>query len=313
MEIVRELDNYKKSDSPLYLALGNFDGVHRGHKKLINDLVEKAKKNNGVAAAFIFEPHPAKVLKPDKAPKLLVTPERKAELLDELGLDILIYNTFNTEISRCSPEEFVERILVDKFEVKEVFVGFNHSFGYKGAGTPELLRELGGRYNFAVNIISPVKIDGQVVSSSLIRQALDAALIENAYNMLGYYPMLEGVVIKGESRGGTIGFPTANLGVSSDLNVPGKGVYAARAQVDNQYFNCVVNIGNKPTFHENYPVSIEAHLLNFQKDIYGKSLRVHFVQKIREQRKFESIDELIRQIELDCKVGEKIISSWFSL
>ncbi|MDD4548276.1 MAG: bifunctional riboflavin kinase/FAD synthetase [Syntrophomonadaceae bacterium] len=309
MEIVKEINNFKPSNRPLYLALGNFDGVHKGHKKIITELVEKAKKNGAIAAALIFDPHPAKVLNPDKAPKLLVNSERKAELLKELGLDILIYHTFNKDISKCSPEDFVKKILLDNLKVKEVFVGFNYSFGYKGAGNPALLEELGDKFNYKVNIIPPVKVNGEIASSSLVRQALDAGEVEKAFSMLGYYPMLEGIVIEGEHRGATIGFPTANLGVNPDFNIPAKGVYAAKAQLEDEFFNCVVNIGTKPTFHKDYPISIESHFLNFTRDIYSKSVKLYFIQKLRNQKRFESIEELTDQIKLDCVMAEKIIST----
>ncbi|MEN6326308.1 MAG: bifunctional riboflavin kinase/FAD synthetase [Syntrophomonas sp.] len=308
MEIVRDINNFICNGKPLYLALGNFDGVHRGHQKLIYELVSLARANRGQAAAFIFEPHPAKVLSPDRAPKMLATPERQAELFQASGLDVLIYNAFTREIACWSPEEFVEKILVKRLKVREAFVGFNYSFGHKGAGTPEMLEQLGNKYNFKANIIAPVEIDGQVVSSSLIRQALDRGDIEFAHRMLGYYPMIEGQVIDGERRGSTIGFPTANLGISADLNVPAKGVYAARAVLGNNTYKAAVNIGIKPTFHTEYPISVEAHLIDFAGDIYGKQLRLFFIQKIRDERRFNGIDELVRQINLDRDQAKQIVS-----
>jgi len=299
MEIIRGIDNFREKNKPLYLALGNFDGVHLGHKKLICQLVNKVRAGEGLAAALIFDPHPSKVLSPNNAPKLLTTVERKAELLRELGLDILIYTPFTIPISKLSPEEFVERIIVNKLRVKEVFAGFNYSFGYRASGTPEMLSRLGEKYNFIVNIISPVEVNGEVVASSLIRCALDAGNIRRAYNMLGYYPMIEGVIIEGERRGSSIGFPTANLKVSPDLNVPGKGVYAAVAVISGNRYKCVVNIGSKPTFHDNHPLSIEAHIIDYNQNIYGKNLQLCFLEKIRDEQKFKSVEELTRQIRLD--------------
>ncbi|MDD3268154.1 MAG: bifunctional riboflavin kinase/FAD synthetase [Syntrophomonadaceae bacterium] len=308
MEIIREIDNYISNGKPLYLALGNFDGVHRGHQKLIAELVNRAKANQGRAAAFIFEPHPAKVLNPERAPKMLAAPERQAELFQDAGLDVLIYNAFTRDIACWSPDEFVEKILVKRLQVQEAFVGFNYSFGHKGAGTPQLLEQLGSKYNFKVNIIAPVEVDGEVVSSSLVRQALERGDIDFARRMLGYYPMIEGQVIQGERRGSTIGFPTANLGISADLNVPAKGVYAARAVIGNNTYKAAVNIGSKPTFHAEYPVSVEAHLLDFKEDIYGKQLRLFFIQKIRDEQKFNGIDELVQQINLDRLQAKQIVS-----
>ncbi|MBC7076525.1 MAG: bifunctional riboflavin kinase/FAD synthetase [Syntrophomonadaceae bacterium] len=308
MQIVRGIENFQKTDEPLYLALGNFDGVHLGHKKLISEMVDKARFGKGVTAALIFAPHPSQVLNPDNAPKLLVTAERKAELLQELGLDILIYTPFTLELSKWSPETFVERIVVNKLHTKEVFVGFNYTFGNKGLGTPELLSKLGEKYGFGVNIIPPVKINGETVSSSLIRCALDIGDIQRAYNMLGYYPMLEGIVVKGEQRGSVIGFPTANLEVSPDLNVPGKGVYAAIAVIGSERYKCVVNIGSKPTFHDNYPLSVEAHLLDYKGDLYNRHLQLYFLERIRGEKRFSSAEELAQQIELDCKQAEIAVS-----
>lgn len=311
MELVREIENFKKTDKDLYLALGNFDGVHLGHQKLISELVKKAKGSQGIAAAFIFEPYPTKIINLDYAPKLLLNAERKAELLEKLGLDTLIYNSFSLAISKWSPEEFVERILIARLAVKEVFVGFNYSFGHKGAGTPELLRELGKKHNFGVNIISPVTVDGEIVSSSLVRQALDAGDIKYAFTLLGYYPGAQGIVVEGEHRGGAkMGFPTANLEINPDLQVPATGVYAARVWIDNKSYKAVINIGSKPTFHEVYPVSIEAHLIDFQEDIYGKYIKIDFLQKIRDERKFNSMEALVKQIKIDRDEADNIAAQY---
>lgn len=299
MEIIREIENYVIGDKPLYVALGNFDGVHKGHQKIISGMVEKAHSNGGLAASFIFEPHPIKVLNPSKAPLMLVDQELKAELLQELGLDILIYSTFSKDISRCSPEEFVRDILVNQLGVREVFAGFNYSFGYRGAGTPELLQQFGQKYNFEVNIIPSVKVADLVVSSTLIRQMLDQGNIRQAYTLLGYFPVLQGTVVEGEHRGTTIGFPTANLEIDAGLQVPAKGVYAACIKIGTEKHMAVVNVGIKPTFHEDFPLSIEAHILNFDRNIYGQKVRISFMDRIRDEMKFDGVEYLIRQIGLD--------------
>ncbi len=217
------------------------------------------KKESGeISAAFIFEPHPAQLLTPDHMPLLLSTPKRKAWLLENMGLDLLIYNRFTRAIASLSPEQFVRHFLMEQLNVKEVFVGFNFSFGFKGQGTPETLKQLGEQYNFAVHIIEPVTVDGELVSSSTIRQALEEGKITQAARMLGYDPILDGIVVEGERRGRELGFPTANVGIEKNYNIPAKGVYAARAEINDKKYNAVVNIGSKPTFHEEYPVSVEA-------------------------------------------------------
>lgn len=189
MQIVREAENVAINENmPVLLALGNFDGVHCGHKRLISAMVNRARMRQGTAAAFIFDPHPAAILTPDKAPRMLVTPERKAELLQRLGLDLLVYHSFTEVIARWSPEEFVQRILVDCFKASEVFIGFNYSFGHRGSGTPELLKTLGEKYGFETHILPPVVMADEVVSSSLVRVCLEQGNVDKAYQMLGYYP-----------------------------------------------------------------------------------------------------------------------------
>ncbi len=314
MRVIDGIENYQE-DFPLYLVLGNFDGVHLGHRQLILSAVQKAHQNVGKAAAFIFEPHPAQVLFPEKAPKLLVDPESKTALFEKCGLDILIYNPFTLQIASWTPREFVEKILVNSLHVREVFVGFNYSFGSRGSGTPETLQELGRKYGFEVNIISPVMIDEEVVSSSLIRQLLEQGNVKKAFHMLGYLPFLKGTVIQGEQRGSKIGFPTANLGVEANYTIPGNGVYAATATIegDEKIYKSVVNIGSKPTFHDNYPISIEAHILDYQQDIYGKTVVLRFVDKLRDERRFASLEKLTEQIHLDIQAAvNRLDGQYFS-
>lgn len=308
MYIVREIQNLHDYDKPIYLALGNFDGVHIGHQKLIMSMTNKAHLDNGLAAAFIFDPHPAKIIDPAKAPKLLLTAERKAELLQNMGLDILIYNSFTEEISKWHPEDFVKKVIVDKIKAKEVFVGFNYSFGYKGAGNPELLKSLGDLYGFKVNVIPPVEVEGEIASSSLIRNLLLKGEIAKAKRILGYYPFIDGKVIEGEKRGRKIGFPTANLVLNEDIMIPGKGVYAAIADIKGKKYKCMVNIGSKPTFHDSFPVTIEAHLLDFSELIYGQLLNITFLEKLRDEKKFAGMDELIEQLKIDRDQARKIVS-----
>ncbi len=308
MELIYGVDRFKKCDRALYLALGNFDGIHMGHKELINQVVSHAQANQGIAAAFIFEPHPIKVLHPEKAPKMLVTAERKAHLLKELGLDILIYQEFTRDISCWTPEHFAQEILVDKLAAQKVFVGFNYSFGHKGRGTPEMLGLLGKELGFDVQVIPPVEVQGHLVSSSLIRQLLKSGDIPNAAAMLGYEPMLRAQVVPGENRGASLGFPTANLKFSEDLIIPGPGVYAARIIIDQKVYKSVVNIGTKPTFHDNYPLTVEVHIIDFSGDVYGAEIELVFVSKIRDEKKFAGIQELVEQIRKDREQAINITS-----
>lgn len=307
MQLIYEIENYKPNNQELYLALGNFDGVHRGHQSLIKRAVERKNTSGGISAAFIFEPHPAQLLTPGHMPLLLATPQRKARLLESMGLDLLIYNHFTRDIASLSPEDFVSHFLVEQLQVKEVFVGFNYSFGFKGSGKPETLKQLGEKYNFAVHIIEPVTIDGELVSSSAIRQALEEGKISQAARMLGYDPILDGIVIEGERRGRQLGYPTANVGIEKQYNIPAKGVYAARAEINHNQYNAVVNIGSKPTFHEEYPISVEAHLFDFAGDIYGQPISLSFIEKIRDEKRFDSLEALVAQITKDAQTAQSIL------
>lgn len=299
MNIIKGIANYKQESQPVYVALGNFDGVHKGHQSLLRAVVTRAAAQNGQSLAFIYEPHPAQVLYPEKAPRLLLTPARKAELIADLGFNTLIYTPFTRDIAGWSPQEFVDKILVKTLQSKEVFVGFNYTFGNKGVGTPEMLQEFGQQRGFKVNVIPPVNYQGQPISSSSVRKALTAGDIGTAFNMLGYYPLLEGVVIKGEQRGTSLGFPTANIGVEAIYNIPSTGVYAARAGLGDQTYHCVVNIGSKPTFYEDYPLSIEAHLIDFSQEIYGQNINLQILARLRDEKRFASQEELVKQINLD--------------
>jgi len=309
MQTVVGIENYRLEAGPVYLALGNFDGVHKGHQSLIKTMADSATEKGGQKVAFIFEPHPAQVLAPDKAPRLLITPARKAMLLDKLGLDVLIYHPFTREIAGWSPSDFVERILIAKLQVAGVFVGFNYTFGHKGAGTPEMLQSMGQEHGFAVSIIPPVEYQGEPISSSLVRKSLEDGDIATAFQMLGYYPVLDGIVVQGEHRGTGLGFPTANIGVESIYSVPGKGVYAAWAEVGGEKVPAVVNIGSKPTFHQQYPLSIEAHLMNFNRNIYGQEINLSFIEKIRNEQRFDSLDQLVAQISQDRDQAAAILES----
>ncbi len=311
MQTVIGIDNFDDKANPIYLALGNFDGVHKGHQSLFKAVIDKAKLNGGKAVAFIFEPQPALILTPDRVPLLLLSSTRKADLLEKLGLNVLIYHSFTREIASCTPEQFVEKILINELQVREVFVGFNYTFGHRGAGTPEQLIEMGKKLGFGVNVIAPVKWGDEPVSSTLVRRALEAGDINTAYNMLGYHPIVEGVVVEGEQRGSEIGFPTANVGVEPIYSIPAKGVYAARAKLGNQVFQCVVNIGSKPTFHQEYPISIEAHLIDFSEDIYGQEIRLSFIEKLRDEQRFDSLEALVAQIALDKDKAREISSTYY--
>lgn len=299
MIVVNDPQEIGRKYNHVMVALGNFDGVHLGHQRLINNMIHEARRSQGAAVVVTFHPHPLKVLQPDKAPKLLTTLERKIELIRGLEADALLLLPFTTEFAKLTPQEFVQDILSEQLKSKKVFIGFNFNFGYRGAGNPELLREMGKENGFDVEVLDPITIDETVVSSTEVRQALEQGDILKARSFLGYWPIVEGIVVTGDQRGRKIGFPTANLEIIQDLTIPGRGVYVAKVKVDGKWHNAVVNIGTKPTFSQQELWNIEAHILDFEQSIYGQWLEINLIQKLRDERKFNSVNELINQINLD--------------
>lgn len=284
----------------IVVALGNFDGVHLGHRRLIGNMVAKAREIGGIPVVFTFYPHPMVILQPSIAPPMLLTQAAKQAMMENLGVGVMIRVNFTHFFSQMEPEEFVVKVLKDALRARWVFVGYNYTFGYKGKGTPELLEQLGKRYGFNVHITPPVTVDGETVSSTLIRQLLDKGDVTRAQKFLGYCPFVEGNVVIGERRGRKLGFPTANLAVEPNIMVPARGVYSVKVEVDGESFLGVANIGVKPTFHVNSNNrTIEVHLLDFYGNLYGKKMKVYFTRRLRGEKKFSSATELVQQIKQD--------------
>lgn len=291
------------------VGLGNFDGVHLGHRQLICKLVSTARENRATPAVFTFYPHPLAVLDPDNAPLLLVTPQAKEKIMARLGVEVFLQVPFTLELARVKPREFIEEVLYRGLSARAVFVGYNYTFGHKGQGTPDLLKEYSHQYKYEVYVVPPVTVEGQAVSSSLIRNLLLAGDVTRAEKFLGYYPFVEGQVVTGERRGGQLGFPTANVDPEEGILIPANGVYAVMVKVDEDSFLGVANIGIKPTFHaNNVRRNIEVHLLDFHGDLYGRRILVRFRRRLREERRFSSPAELVEQIRLDiCKARDEYV------
>jgi len=291
----------------LVLALGNFDGVHLGHRKLIEEAVGKAEEINSQAAVVTFDPHPLKILAPERIPKLLTTLDQRLNHFAELGIDIAVLLPFTRELAKLPPGEFVENILIGIMKAAHVCVGFNYTFGSGGKGGPVTLRELGSELGFGVSVVEPQRVNGVIVSSTEIRGALERGDVEEAAQYLGYRPSVPGIVVSGERRGRTIGFPTANVKPPEDLLVPARGVYAAWVGVEGEIFPSMVNIGLKPTFKTWGENTIEAHIFDFDRDIYGQKVEIFFRSRLRNEQKFRGIDELFEQLRLDRKAAYKIL------
>lgn len=301
MKIFDNLENLPNFDKKLVVALGNFDGVHVGHRHLLEEMINFSSQAKAVPSVFLFHPHPQKVLDPENAPKMLLDLEKKIEILESLNIEIVFIIPFNGKIASLTPKEFVEEVIVKKLKAHGVFVGFNYRFGHGASGTPELLLKLGAEYGFNVRVIPPITINGEMVSSTRIRDLLNSGDIQKARKLLGYWPLLSGKIIKGDQRGRRLGFPTANIDLSDDLLVPSSGVYAGRALLDDKRYPAVINIGKRPTFYNDAEKLIEAHLLGYQEFAYGKKIEIELYEKLREERKFSEVKDLVMQIQKDIK------------
>jgi riboflavin kinase/FMN adenylyltransferase len=281
------------------LALGNFDGVHRGHRKILDRVRRVASEHGATPVVMTFDPHPSRIVRPDKAPPLVMTTAQKLEALAAAGLQGAAIVRFTPELSRWDPEMFVRTVLVDWLRVAEVWVGANFLFGHDRSGNFSLLRMLGPRYGFKAEKIDPVRYKEFVVSTTRIRRLISEGRVDEAAALLGHEYCLDGMVVHGDRRGKRIGFPTANLCTENEL-LPPHGVYATTTKVGEVVYASITNIGVRPTVDAGGRVTVETHLFNFDGDLYGASIRVGFVQRLRDERAFESVDLLKAQIGADC-------------
>jgi riboflavin kinase/FMN adenylyltransferase len=281
------------------LALGNFDGLHRGHQKILDRLRRVAAERGATSVVMIFDPHPPRIVRPDKAPPLLMTKAQKLEALARAGVQGAAIVGFTPELSRWSPETFVQAVLVDWLHVAEVWVGANFLFGHDRAGNFTLLRALGARYDFRTEKIDPVRYKDFVVSSTRIRRLVAEGRVDEAGALLGRQYYVDGTAVRGDGRGRTIGFPTANLCTENEL-LPPHGVYATTATIDGVVRPSVTNIGVRPTVDRSGRTTIETHIFDVDRDLYGATIRVGFVLRLRDERAFDSVDALRDQIAADC-------------
>lgn len=278
-----------------YVALGSFDGLHLGHMALINKAMELSKASDCLSMVYTFKNHPLSIINEEMVPKLLYSNEYKIDLLNKFGVDILNLANFDNELMKLSPEKFIEN-LVNHYKVKGIIVGFNYRFGYKNLGDVELLYKLSKEINFELYVMEPVKILEETISSSKIRNYISEGEVDRANKMLGRSYMIEGTVIKGKQLGRTIGFPTINLDYNKKFMLPSGGVYYTAVSYNNTLYKGITNIGYNPTVNGK-KLSIETHMLDFDKSIYNENVKIFFIRKIRDEKKFDSIDDLV--VELD--------------
>jgi len=305
MEIVRGLESYPPDSPPSVVALGAFDGIHLAHQKILATARTRARALGLRAVACTFDPHPLAVLQPERAPAPITELAENLARIAEQGLDTAVVIAFTREFSLLEAEAFVKDVLVGRLKAREVVVGFNHTFGRGARGTARLLGELGPKHGLVAHVIPPLVVDGMVVSSSAIRQALTAGDVAGARKFLGHAYTVRGRVLRGKGRGRQLGFPTANLKPQRELIVP-PGVYAARAAWQGGRAGAVVNVGIRPTFGEG-EYWVEAYLLDFTGDLYDSLLALEFEERIRPEQKFPDVAALRAQVARDVATAARLL------
>jgi riboflavin kinase / FMN adenylyltransferase len=305
MEVVRDLKKWNFVDKSI-LTIGTFDGVHRGHQKLLQKLNNLKEKKGGKSIVFTFEPHPRKVLFPGQTDlRLLSTLEEKIELIEKQGTDVLIVFPFTKEFAQIEPEKFISEMLADKLKVNTLVIGYDHKFGKDRKGDIHTFKSAADKYHFEVEEIPAQEVNDINVSSTRIRKALFEGEVKAAAEFLGYDYFLQGEVGHGKKMGKTISFPTANIRINdADKLIPKKGVYLVNVEVEGFKGHGMMNIGTNPTTDSDDNLKLEVNIFNFDKDIYGKMIRVGFLERLRDEKKFNSIQELIEAIkcdETDCR------------
>ena len=306
MEIIRDLDALPRDAYPV-TAIGNFDGVHLGHRAILQAAIDRARAGGGTAFALTFDPLPAKLLVPSRAPRLILAPNDKLELLRLSGIDGVIVINFTLDLSLLSPRDFVRDYLIRKIGVREVVVGRSVSFGHNRAGNAAVMTDLGRELGFETDVVGPVKVGGIEVSSTKVRTAITHGDMHGAARLLGRYHFIAGPVVRGRERGRTMGFPTANIASETEC-IPPDGVYATRVILDDGVYPSITNVGMRPTFSESAR-AIEAHIFDFTRDIYGLRIKLELIERIRPEHKFDDADALKAQIALDLSKAREILSA----
>lgn len=308
MKLIDGIENlFEKFPYPV-LTIGNFDGIHLGHQAIFRMLIDRAKKKNGTSIVFTFEPHPLRVIAPERAPRILTPFKDKANLIKNFGIDVLICANFTSEFAHIKAEDFVKDTLSKIVGVKEIFVGANYLFGKGRKGSPELLKELGRECGFDVTIIHEIKLNDVTLSSSKIRTLIAKGKVKKVSAFLGRHYSVEGVVIKGTERGRSLlNIPTANISTSNEL-LPKDGVYAVTVDLDRGTYGGAANIGCNPTF-EDKKFSFEVHILKFNEELLGKTLRINFIKRIRDEMKFSKVEDLAVQMRKDIELTREILKN----
>ncbi|MGM0589541.1 MAG: bifunctional riboflavin kinase/FAD synthetase [Bacteroidota bacterium] len=300
-----------QQDLNTVVTVGTFDGVHRGHRALIDTVIQRSREHGARSVIVTFDPHPRDIINPGSdGIKLLTTLEERCSILADLGIDAMVVIPFTRDFSLLSSEEFIREIIYEKIGVKEFVIGFDHHFGRNREGTIETVQQLGRTLGFGVHVVSKREFDDQKISSTAIRKAImENGDIPLANELLGWTYRLTGTVIHGDKRGASIGFPTANIKPDHpNKAIPKNGVYAVRTKINGDEYGGMMNIGVRPTFTEEEEATLEVHLFDFDDNIYGKSLEIFFEGRIRDEQKFDGIEAIKRQLKEDKRIAESILN-----
>ena len=309
MKVFNSLEEIKNIDETA-VALGSFDGIHLGHRELISKTVAKAKEKGIASGVFTFSNHPKNVIQGKDTVKNILYKSEKEEIIASLGVDYLFDIPFTKEIMTMSKEDYVTKLLLETCKAKVIACGFNHRFGFKAEGDTEALKEMGARLGFETLVMEPYMVDDNVVSSTLIRTAIAAGRVDKCPAYMGRYYSIEGEVVVGNRLGRTLGFPTSNLMIDLSMVTPPNGVYVTYCTYNGKRYPSVTNVGIKPTIEagkgeEERIKNVETHIFDFDKELYGKTIRVEFLRKLRDEVKFDDISELSEQIVRDCLEARK--------
>jgi riboflavin kinase/FMN adenylyltransferase len=308
MKIFRDI-NEIKFDKRTVLTLGTFDGIHLGHQQIIRKVVECSEEFHLRNIVITFHPHPRKVINPELQIKLLTTSEEQIEILEKLGVQNLFVINFTKEFSELTPDEFIKNYLVEKIGLSRIVIGYDHHFGKGRGGDVNFLIASGKQYGFEILQIPPFIIDNEPVSSTKIRNELESGNINKVNRMLGRTYSFSGVVVEGDKRGRKLGYPTANISLSDeDKLLPQLGIYAVLVNIDGTEHKGLLSIGKRPTFYDDGKVIPEVYIYDFNNDIYGKEIKINLVEKLRGEEKFNTAEELIRQMDIDKENGLKVLN-----
>jgi len=306
MQVILNLNEIAKPLTNPVLTIGNFDGVHKGRLPLFDKVKERAKAIAGQSVVMTFEPHPLKIMRPANGPQLITHTGQKLELIEKAGIDVIVCVSFDREFAAIPARDFVNSILVKKIGIKEIVVGYDYTFGHNREGDINLLREIGNDFGFVVHLVGPIEIDHTLVSSTSIRRLVQEGRLEEARVLLGRDFEVQGTVVKGRNRGGRLlGFPTANLNPHGEL-LPKTGVYAVKLLIDDVFYNGVTNVGYNPTFGDT-GLTVETHVLDYSCELMGKTIKVHFIKRLRDEKTFKTLEELSGQIAQDIARAEEVL------